>query len=227
MSADHSDNTYDIRESLPTWALARVGTQARETPLFDDERDHLTTAGAKRRREFTSVLAYAASALASLNMARESMTPDQNGRSPWPTGFIGSMSHSHGCYAVITGPGAPGRTVGIDCEPNLPLPASVREVALSHHEDERVCALAGSEESISWDRLILSAKESIYKAWHPIYGTCLGFEEVEVAPQLDGTFSVSPAAHLAASESAPFVRRLHGAWGVEGTYLITACWPAD
>jgi 4'-phosphopantetheinyl transferase EntD len=33
---------------------------------------------------------------------------------------------------------------------------------------------------VSWDRLLFSAKESVYKAWFPLAGRWLGFEEAVI-----------------------------------------------
>ena len=47
-------------------------------------------------------------------------------------------------------------------------------------EDERQW-LAGAPAGIHWDRLIFSAKESVYKAWYPLARRWLGFEEAAVS----------------------------------------------
>ncbi len=40
----------------------------------------------------------------------------------------------------------------------------------------------------SWDRLLFSAKESVYKAWFPLTGRWLGFEEAAITINpADGT----------------------------------------
>ena len=40
-----------------------------------------------------------------------------------------------------------------------------------------------------WDRLLFSAKESVYKAWFPLTGRWLGFEDADVTITPDGTFT--------------------------------------
>jgi 4'-phosphopantetheinyl transferase EntD len=43
----------------------------------------------------------------------------------------------------------------------------------------------------SWDRLLFSAKESVYKAWFPLTRRWLGFDEAAVTINAaNGTFSV-------------------------------------
>lgn len=40
--------------------------------------------------------------------------------------------------------------------------------------------LAARQPSVHWDRLLFSAKESVYKAWFPLTGKWLGFEQVDI-----------------------------------------------
>ena len=66
------------------------------------------------------------------------------------------------------------RSLGIDAEPAVHLPRSVvQRIALG---DELTWPRARPHEP--WDRLIFSAKKSVYKAWHPLTSTWLDFEDV-------------------------------------------------
>jgi 4'-phosphopantetheinyl transferase EntD len=42
---------------------------------------------------------------------------------------------------------------------------------------------------VHWDRLLFSAKESVYKAWFPLTRRWLNFTEAAVTPHPDGTFT--------------------------------------
>ncbi len=57
-------------------------------------------------------------------------------------------------------------------------------------EHAQLAGLAGTAAGLSWDRLLFSAKESVYKAWYPLTGRWLGFDEatVTIGPA-DGTFT--------------------------------------
>jgi 4'-phosphopantetheinyl transferase EntD len=80
--------------------------------------------------------------------------------------------------------------LGIDAEPAGALkPAVLRRVA-SPTEIASLATLARTHPAVSWDRLLFSAKESVFKAWSPQTGRWLGFEdaEVEIDPR-GGTFT--------------------------------------
>ena len=53
-------------------------------------------------------------------------------------------------------------------------------------EEER--ARLPSGDGICWDRLLFSAKESVFKAWFPITGRWLGFKDAFVTMQPAGAF---------------------------------------
>jgi 4'-phosphopantetheinyl transferase EntD len=50
--------------------------------------------------------------------------------------------------------------------------------------------LAAEAPGTCWDRLLFSAKESVYKTWFPLTQRWLGFEEAEISVDPEnGTFS--------------------------------------
>jgi 4'-phosphopantetheinyl transferase EntD len=82
------------------------------------------------------------------------------------------------------------RTIGIDAEPNEPTPDGVLGAIALPGELARMDLLREASDKVAWDRLLFSAKESVYKAWFPVARRWLGFEgaEVTINPD-DGTFS--------------------------------------
>src|SRR6185312_6864269 len=82
------------------------------------------------------------------------------------------------------------RTVGLDAEPNLPVSdPGVMDLVTLPEERAQLHHLADLEPEIAWDRLIFSAKESVYKAWYPLAHRWLGFEEAHIAiDSMAGTF---------------------------------------
>jgi 4'-phosphopantetheinyl transferase EntD len=111
--------------------------------------------------------------------------------------------------------------LGIDAEPHAPLPPGVADRVTRAEERESLAALAAAQPGVHWDRMVFSAKESVYKVWFPLTGRWLGFEDASVAPRPDGTFSVRlvdrvlPVAGTMASS-------LSGRWLVERGLMITA-----
>jgi 4'-phosphopantetheinyl transferase EntD len=79
--------------------------------------------------------------------------------------------------------------IGLDAEPNLPLPnQGVWERIARPGERAAATALAARLPHVCWDRLVFSAKKSTYKAWFPLTGRWLDFDEAEIELHPDGTF---------------------------------------
>ena len=80
-------------------------------------------------------------------------------------------------------------TIGIDAEQNVPLPGGVLSQIARADELPWLRRLKHDVPSVHWDRVLFSAKESVYKAWYPLTKRWLGFEDaiVTVDP-LTGTF---------------------------------------
>jgi 4'-phosphopantetheinyl transferase EntD len=72
---------------------------------------------------------------------------------------------------------------------------------------------------VCWDRLLFSAKESVYKAWFPLTGRWLGFEDADVTITPDGTFTARLLAEL--TETQP-PASFAGRWLASGGLILTA-----
>ena len=78
-----------------------------------------------------------------------------------------------------------------------------------------------------WDRLLFSAKESVYKTWFPLARRWLGFEEAALlfTPGPDperGTFTADLLVDPLPVVAGRPVRTLHGRYAVSGGLLGTA-----
>jgi 4'-phosphopantetheinyl transferase EntD len=132
------------------------------------------------------------------------------------------MTHTRGFYAAAVAPSGRVRSLGIDAEPNEPLPAGVHPLISDDEERSRRLSLTARRPEVAWDRLLFCAKESIYKAWHPVVGEWLGFEDVTVRLSEDGRFTarlIGPARHR---ERAEFLAGLDGWWWRNGGHLVAA-----
>ncbi|MBO0892580.1 MAG: 4'-phosphopantetheinyl transferase superfamily protein [Acidothermales bacterium] len=61
--------------------------------------------------------------------------------------------------------------MGIDGAPCAPLPDGVIDMVARPEELERLSRLPSSH--VDWQSLLFSAKESVFKAWHPLTGRAL------------------------------------------------------
>jgi 4'-phosphopantetheinyl transferase EntD len=155
-----------------------------DAELFAPEVAYVAGAVASRRRAFTTARHCARRALAELGIAPVAIPPGERGSPVWPPGVVGSITHCDGYRAAAVARARDVLALGIDAEPNGPISERVlRRIAL---EPERawVAAQSAAEPEVSWDRLLFSMKESVYKAWYPIARRWLGFEDalIDVDP---------------------------------------------
>ena len=71
--------------------------------------------------------------------------------------------------------------IGIDAEPTALLPDGVAEAVTTAASRNCCAAISHTDPPAHWDRLLFSAKESVYKAWYPLTGRWLGFEDAELS----------------------------------------------
>lgn len=172
-------------------AVAVVATRADlDVELFPEEKVALGQAVEKRRREFVTARACARQALARLDLPAQAIPSGSRGEPIWPEGVVGSITHCSGYRACAVAPAAELLTIGVDAEANEPLPQGlIGDVALPE-ERQWIGRLAAAEPGVSWDRLLFSIKESIYKAWFPLAKCWLGFEDASVTiDRSSGTFA--------------------------------------
>ena len=89
----------------------------------------------------------------------------------WPAGIRGSMTHCAGYAAAAVGPISRISAIGIDAEPDAPLPDGVLDLVATAAERDRLAVTPRKPDIPHWDRLLFSAKEAVYKAWFPLVGS--------------------------------------------------------
>jgi enterobactin synthetase component D / holo-[acyl-carrier protein] synthase len=154
--------------------------------LFPAEEPALAGAGERRRDQFTRGRVCARRALGALGITPQAIPVGPRGAPVWPPGTVGSITHCAGyCAAAVAG-AEDVVALGIDAEPNTPLPpraiarvASERELAAIDHD-------LVAREGVSPGKLLFSAKEAVYKAWFPLTGAPLGLRDVELTIDLAG-----------------------------------------
>ncbi|MFH8799065.1 4'-phosphopantetheinyl transferase [Streptomyces sp. NPDC017936] len=149
-------------------------------PLYPQEEALVARAVAKRRREFTLVRSCARRAMEKLGVPPQPVLPGERGAPQWPAGLTGSMTHCDGYGAAALVRADDLASVGIDAEPHAPLPDGVLSAIALPAEAERLRALAADRPDVHWDRLLFSAKESVYKAWFPLTRKWLDFSEADI-----------------------------------------------
>ncbi|MFJ8110478.1 4'-phosphopantetheinyl transferase [Streptomyces sp. NPDC096132] len=189
-----------IEELLPESVVAveALGVEGvrefEDAPLYPEEEALVARSVAKRRREFTVVRSCARRAMEKLGVPPQPVLPGERGAPQWPDGLTGSMTHCEGYCAAALVRAADLASLGIDAEPDEPLPQGVLSAVALPAEEERLGRLSAERPGVHWDRLLFSAKESVYKAWFPLTRKWLDFSEADIdvsagpAGQTRGTF---------------------------------------
>lgn len=211
-----------IAELLPSMvACVETTEDAPEETLLPAEAARVAQAVAKRRREYATVRHCARQALAQLGLPPVPILPRQRGAPSWPDGVCGSMTHCQGYRAAAVARQEHLHALGIDAEPHGPLPDGVGDLVLRPEEHDRLAAFAAQVPGVYADRLLFSAKESVYKAWYPLAERWLGFEDASLTFRADGTFAarilIDPPEVAGVALSS-----FHGRWGVTEALVLTA-----
>ena len=207
-----------------TVASAEAMARADQASLFADERAHIADASARRQAEFTTVRRCAGEALERIGRQRPSLVPGRGGAPLWPMGVLGSMTHCLGrCAAAVTSDSSIAG-LGIDLEEGSQSSSDLLDVAVLPSERAAVQKLHRSGPAGLWERVIFSAKESVYKAWYPLEGRWLDFEEVRISLHQDshlaGTFAVTLLADPQGSSR--WEELAEGRWMADERFVATA-----
>lgn len=160
------------------WAV----TEATSDPdaLFPEERVAVSRAIPARVAEFAGGRTAARAAMAQLGLPPCAI-PARPDRTPhWPKGVVGSISHAGPLCIAVVGRSADWRMIGVDLEPDHPLPRDlVPEIATP----DELALLAPLPEALAATR-IFSAKEAAYKAQYPLTEALFGFEAMAANLQI-------------------------------------------
>jgi 4'-phosphopantetheinyl transferase EntD len=156
---------------------------------FPGEESLVANAVETRRREFITARHCAREALGKLGYAPVAIPAGRKREPLWPAGVVGSITHTTGFRAAAVASQSVLASIGIDTEQNDRLPDGVEEAVTILEEREMLAALSRAFPSTHWGRLLFSAKESVYKAWYPLTGRGLGFEDARLAIDPAGTFA--------------------------------------
>jgi 4'-phosphopantetheinyl transferase EntD len=200
-------------------AWAETREDRLDIELFPVERAALGRAVETRRREFISGRACARLALKQLGAPVVAIPSGEQGEPRWPAGVVGSITHCQGYRACAAAWSQDVVSVGIDAEPNAPLPDGVLEEVA--HGPELELARADVDR-VHVDRLLFSAKEAVYKAWFPLAARRLEFHDVELSLDLAGAeFSARLLAPGPVVDGATLTE-FRGRWALEQGVVCTA-----
>ncbi|WP_370947443.1 4'-phosphopantetheinyl transferase [Amycolatopsis sp. cg5] len=160
-----------------------------DVELFPEEALLIEKSVDKRRREFTTARWCARQAFAELGVPAAPVLPGPHGAPRWPASIVGSITHCAGYRAVALARTAEVAALGLDAEPNGPLPEGVLETIALPEEQAWIRRSLMADPTVRWDRLLFSMKESVYKTWYPLTGTRLEFEDALIVADRSGEFT--------------------------------------
>ncbi|GAA3684214.1 hypothetical protein GCM10022420_078590 [Streptomyces iranensis] len=137
------------------------------------------------------------------------------------------MTHCDGYRAAAVASKELVASIGIDAEPNAPLPGGTLDLVTLAEERNSIRVLLDDGPEIRWDRLLLSAKESVFKTWYPMTQSELSFDQARInltrtpGDPMAGAFTANllvPGPSLEGRRLSGFV----GKWLCHAGYLATA-----
>jgi len=186
--------------------------------LFPQERPAMARATDARIREFTAGRTAARMAMRKLGLpgAAVIMGPD---RAPvWPTGIVGSISHSGTTCLAVLARSSRVQALGIDIEPKEPLAKNLWDIVCTTRELDWLENQPLDQQGVL-AKLIFCAKESAYKCQYPLSRKMIDFFAFET------TFKMCEKQFMATftQDTGPFRSgdRLEGHFDL-GTNLIMA-----
>ncbi|MFB6607845.1 4'-phosphopantetheinyl transferase [Streptomyces noursei] len=189
--------------------------------LFAAEQAAVAGVFEERRREFTTVRGCARAALGRIGVRPVPLVPGALGAPGWPAGVVGSMTHCRGYRAAAVARAADFAAVGIDAEPQEPLPRAVADRIVTDTERGWLGEEFPRGAGVPLDRVLFCAKEASYKAFSPWTGARFGFGDYRVRLRADGTFrTVPPDAVLTAA--GPWAAGFTGRWSARSGLVFTA-----
>jgi 4'-phosphopantetheinyl transferase EntD len=206
-------------ESLLTARTESAETREHlQTALHPEEAELVATSAEKRRQEFQTGRACARLALERLGIPPVAILAGDRGEPLWPAGVVGSITHCSVYRACAVARTDALASLGIDAEPNLPLPGGV----LARIAFGPELAIESPAPGVCVDRLLFCAKEAIYKAWFPLNKRWLGFEDMEVT-FTHGENAFAGRLLIPDLEPDPLHPKVfHGRWATEDGVICTA-----
>lgn len=211
-----------IEQILPPYVVSvdRIDDPP-DARLFPEEEAVVARAVDKRRREFTTGRFCARRALELLGEPPVAIPTGARGEPLWPPHIIGSITHCEGYRGAALATKSAAATIGIDAEPNAQLPDGVLPTISLPEERNMLRLLTARRPGVWWDRMLFCAKEAVYKAWFPLTGRWLGFEDAVISLHPDGTFSARLKVTGPAVHDRPLTG-FSGRWLVQDGLILTA-----
>jgi len=152
--------------------------------LYPEEEAYLRNALPKRRWEFTAGRLCSRRALTQFGIENFPLLVGNNREPIWPTGIVGSISHTEGYCGVAIARKTDVQSIGLDVECIGKLQKDVWKQICTQQEVSWINSLPSDERQINV-ALVFSAKECLYKCQHTISRQWLGLHDVMISVNHD------------------------------------------
>lgn len=202
---------FPVAAQAAATSVSLEGSPSLEDLLYPVERAAVANAVPKRVREFAAGRNCARRALASLGAAPIAIPMGKDRAPVWPSGYVGSISHSHGVCCAVAARREHVEAIGVDVELASPLSDELANRVCRRDELDHVSDLPALAKG-DWFKLVFSAKETLYKCYYPLARSFLDFQDVSIRFALDpgsrstGTFR----GNLVVDRAWPFAGALEG-----------------
>jgi 4'-phosphopantetheinyl transferase EntD len=158
--------------------------------LTAEELECARSFSAKRRAEFAAGRACARLLLAQHGHGSFSLLPGEDRRPQWPSGIVGSISHTEGFCGAVTARTVDAVSVGFDAEVVGGVEESLWPQLFTGSEREALRALPAEMRAFA-ATVTFGAKEAFYKCRFGVDPRWIDFTDVVVRLRIDTTFAGS------------------------------------
>jgi enterobactin synthetase component D len=214
----------DISKLFPDYVVHRGMTSWKASTLPAEILLPAALKRAVRRRQIDYVTGRlcARDALSRLGSAVVDIPPGEDGCPAWPSGVVGSITHSNGlAFAAVTWESR-AKSLGIDIEKIMPSATAEEMMPLVATPQEYQNLLNQPVNTQLMTTIIFCAKETIFKCLYPILKFRFDFTDVEIVAIdiVSGRFSAISRPLI--SKSFPELGRLTGGVAVIGDSVYTS-----
>lgn len=172
----------DLQDYLPedvAWSAGRI--EDKQGRLWDVEETTISKSIARRRKEFRAGRTCAREALALLGHPPIAIPVGKNRAPCWPSGVVGSISHTEMLALAVAARSDRYAGLGIDLESDVSLKPDLHRIVL--RSDELRCLpprLQLGGHTVDAGKAVFAIKEAIFKAVYPLIGAIFHFQDAHV-----------------------------------------------
>ena len=190
-----------------------------ERSLIGNEAAMVAGAVEKRKREFAAGRLCARKGMAHLGHADVELLQGEDRAPLWPSGLVGSITHTTQWCAAVLGSAEVFAGVGVDVESASGLAENLFD-RICVEEERRWLDRLPTKERAAMAKLVFSAKECAYKSQYAVTRTYLGFHAMRVEVEPSGVFTAEFRQDVGRFHEGD---QIHGNFVIDDELLMTGC----